>query len=114
MRFTMSAAAGALLLAACMTNDPVRHELVGKPLRVEFATGDVGTVLLRSDGTTTFNDGQQTFRGSWRAEGAGICLSYQKMLLMDNECFTYPAPLRQGVKTTFRSAGGETVWVTIV
>ncbi len=114
MRFMLPAAAGALLLAACVTTAPIRHELVGKPLRVEFATGDVGTVLLKSDATTTFSDGEQRFKGSWRVQGDDICVEYPVIIFSANECFTYPAPLRQGVKTAFRTADGEIVWVTMM
>jgi hypothetical protein len=83
-------------------------------LRVELATGDVGTISLKRDGSTTFSDGKQRFRGSWRAQSGGICLSYPKMLVVVDECFTYSAPLQKGIKTAFRSTGGETVWVTMM
>ncbi len=105
---------GASLLAACVTTAPIGRELVGKPLRVEFADRNVATVLLNSDATTTLNDGEQTFKGSWRVKGGNVCLDYPGMFFSDNDCFTYPAPLRRGVRTAFRTANGETVWVTMM
>jgi hypothetical protein len=113
MSFMMSAA-GALLLPACLTSPPVQHELVGKPLRVEFTTGEAATVLLKSDSTTTFNDGERRFEGRSSADGRRICVDYRKMMLSGNECFTYPAAITRGVKTPFKHDDGETVWVTMM
>ncbi len=114
MRFMLPTVVGASLLTACMTTAPIGRELVGKPLRVEFADRNVVTVLLNSNATTTLNDGEQTFKGSWRVKGGNVCLDYPGMLFSDNDCFTYPAPLQQGVRTAFRTADGETVWVTMM
>jgi hypothetical protein len=108
------AAAAALLLAACVAGAPVKHELVGKPLRVEFATGDAATVLLRSDGTTSFSDGERGFKGRWSAEGRRVCVDYRKMMFYGNECFTYPSAITRGVKTPIKHDDGETVWVTMM
>lgn len=114
MNFMLPTAAGTLLIAACMTSAPIGHELVGKPLRVEFADRNAATVLLSSDATTTFTDGEQTFQGSWHVQGANVCLDYPGMMFSDNNCFSYSAPLRRGARTAFRTPDGETVWVTMM
>jgi hypothetical protein len=110
----VTAAASVLLLAACVAGAPVQNELVGKSLRVEFATGDAATILLRSDGTTTFSDGERIFKGKWSAKGRRVCVNYREMMFNGNECFTYPSAITRGVRTPIKHDDGETVWVTMM
>lgn len=115
MRYMLAATAGALLLAACVTHAPVGQEWVGKPLRVDTAAGDVATVLLRSDGTTTLTSlkGEQA-QGTWRLQGDRLCVAYPETLFLENECVINPGPLKRGIKTPLRNAEGHIGWITLM
>ena len=100
-------------LAGCVTpREGPRWEFVGRPLRVQAASGQVSTLFLRPDGTVEARFGENRLAGTWDFRGGNLCYTWPSANNL-RECWTHNAPFVPGRTETIRSDRGNVVRVTM-
>jgi hypothetical protein len=86
-------------------------EFVGRPIRVETASGQASTLFLRPDGTVEARFGEQRTSGSWDFRDGNLCYTWGGNF---RECWPHTAPFYPGRTETVRSDRGNVVRVTLL
>ncbi len=77
MRAIMLGAAAAVLLSgAAMADDSVMASRFGNTTIATYANGAIVKLYYSTDHTFTTKSGSQTTNGTWKVDGATICLIY--------------------------------------
>lgn len=98
-------------LAGCVTpREGPRFEFVGRPLRVQTASGQTSTLLLLPDGTVEARFTSGKTNGHWDYRDGSLCYTWGGNF---RECWPHTAPFQPGVTETIRSDRGNVVRVTL-
>lgn len=85
-------------------------EFVGRPIRVEAASGGVTTLFLLADGTVEARYNGKTTAGRWDFRDGMLCYTWSGTY---RECWPHTAPFVPGRTETVRSDRNNVVRVTL-
>jgi hypothetical protein len=85
-------------------------EFVGRPIRVQAASGQISTMFLYPDGTVEARFSGKTTAGRWSFDDGNLCYTWAGNY---RECWPHTAPFVPGRTETVRSDRGNIVKVTL-